>query len=912
MWKISALLSISTVLVMACSPIGGEREISESSEFEEIGHVSGGSLLKDAGPQGRVLRHRSGFIVLEYDTGKGKRPLRAMASEVILVAEDSAALERLVAASEQARNTHSLRPTIVGRIPGKYELLVRTFGPGVHSPGEVLSALALPDTVAAGIQAYPNGLVQMLANQDLLDPGLSERQWSLFNPGMFGGHPTQPDADADGVDLLARMRSTGPVSKRDIVVAILDTGIDPGHEALGSALWRNPAEIPGNGKDDDGNGYVDDVHGWNFGDSNNDLRDWKGHGTHVAGIVSARRPLQPEKGVWGIAPYSKVLTVKIPLKDSSFTTVFIVDQAISYVSKLGVDVVNMSFGTDIFSPPMRDAVWAAARTAHMVAAAGNDALDLSKNPYFPCSFARVVCVASTTRQDDLAGTSNYDPRPSEMHLFIAAPGDEVLSTYPTYKGVEYFELSGTSMAAPLVAGTLAAVESMHPEESNADHIRRLFGNADRIARLRGHISEGRRLNAYQAVYGPVVGITRWDQSAYCLENITVQHSPHPLPRWKNRPYANSGEPGIDGSFPRPFSICNVQQLSGIRDEDLGRVFALKQHIFWEPNHYPIGGAPRAAGQTPLPFLGILQGNGYSIYDMSFKDVAVAGLIARLGRTGQVLDLHLRDVDIRATGAVGAVAAISDGRIVNVQVDGKVEGRKEVGGLVGTMSDGLIDRSYFAGEVKATNGRVGGLVGELGPDAPGRAGMVRSSQARAVISGTPAGGLVGVVQHGASIEGSYAFTHLTSGQSAGGVAGIARCNSRISSSYAEGTVQGTWGVGGLVGNLSNSFITASYASVMVTGRTRFGGVAGAVTDKTQTVSYPRVYFCTRTAQVPPPSIISTSFYNSFLSSEQGDGGTAATPRQLRSRSTFTGWFVAPHEWHFEDGYMPIRPGLARSW
>lgn len=901
---------------MACSaPLGGGKAFPPT-EFEEIGRVRGGSLLKDASPQGRALRHRSGFIVLEYEAKNGRKPLRTMAGEVILIAKDSSAMERLVKASERAKSTHSLRPTIVGRIPGKYEVLVRALGPGLHSPDDVLSALALPSNLANGVEAYPNGLIEMLANQDLLDPGPSERQWSLFNPGIFGGHPTRADADADGVDMLARMRSTGPVAARDIVVAVLDTGVDPGHEALGPALWRNPHEIPGNGTDDDRNGYVDDVFGWNFGDGNNDVRDWDGHGTHVAGIVAARRPLQPEKGSWGIAPFAKVLTVKIPLNRSGFSTVFVVDQALAYVTALGADVVNMSFGTDVFSPPMRDAVWTAARTAHMVAAAGNDGLDLSKFPYFPCSFARVVCVVSTTRNDDLAGTSNYDPRPTqlpgEVHHFIAAPGDEVLSTYPSYKGAEYRVLSGTSMAAPLVSGTLAAVEAMHPKENNADHIMRLLGNSDRITNLRDRVDEGRRLNAYQAVYGPVVGITRWDQTEYCLSHVTVPHNPAPVPRWKNRPYANSGEPGINGSFERPFTVCNVQQLSGIRDEDLGRVFALKQHIFWEPNYYPIGGSPRVPGQGPLPFRGMLQGNGYSIYNLRFEGVSVAGLFAHLGRTGQVLDLHLRNVDLRATGPAGAVAPISEGRIVNVHVDARVEGQGNVGGLVGTMPDGLIDRAYFAGEVKSVRGAVGGLAGTLGPDAPGRAAQMRASQARAVVIGTPAGGLAGVVQHGALIEGSYAWTNLSSGQSAGGVAGIARCDAQISGSYSEGTVAGSSDVGGVVGTLSNSYVTASYASVMVSGGKRTGGVAGSLSDRVQTPVPPVIYLCTRTAQVPPPSKITTSFYNSFLFSGPDGGGIAATPRQLRSRTTFPGWFDAPQEWHFEEGHMPVRPGLARSW
>jgi subtilisin family serine protease len=901
--KVRAALFVCLLAAAACVNLRPQAPRSMTGSV-----VSGSSLLPDAGQSGRVVSDPSGLVMLEYERANATAPARVFANEAILVARDAEVLRQVMAHVQRQSALSPLRPVVVRTIPGQPVALIRATAEGINAPGSVAESLQLPEPLASAVQAYPNTVLRLFANQDLLDPADSERQWALFNPGIFGGGMTKPDADVDGVEALARMRSTGPVAARDILVAVLDSGIDAGHEALAPALWRNAGEKPGDGVDNDGNGYVDDIHGWNFADNTADLSDWRHHGTHVSGIIAARRPLQAGKGMWGIAPFSKILVAKLAFRQSNLTSAFAASSAVQYAADMGADVMNMSFGDESPNAPFHDAVTRAAQSVHMVAAAGNDGRDLMKTPVYPCSWNFVICVFSTTSNDERAETSNYDasstPFPGRTNLFIAAPGDQIWSTLPSTYGV----MSGTSMASPLVAGTLAAIEAMHPGEGNGQHRARLFGNADRIPALEPWVHEGRRLNAYQAIYGPATFMTVDESTPYCAEEVTVSHSSAPVRRSTNRPYANSGEPGVNGSDARPYTVCIVEQLSGIRDEDLGRVFELRQHILWKPNHYPIGGAPRQPG---LPFRGILRGNGYSVYRLALGGGTAAGLIAHLGASGQVLDLNLRNVRVNGVGAAGGVAGISEGRIVNVHVDGRIEGRT-AGGLAGEQRDGVIDRSYFSGEVVGT-AFAGGLVGSMGQGVTGPRGVVRTSQARATVRGGVAGGIAGVVGHRSEVEGAYAWVYVPAGGPTGGVAGRVSCGSRVSASYAEGVLRGDAPVGTLVGSLENAHIANSYASILVDQGPRRGGTMGeSVAGTTVTTDNGWVYVCTRTQTAPPTSTVDGAYYNSLFSPGGGGGGEAKTPSALRQAAAFPGWFTPSMPWHLEPGYMPLLKGLPRSW
>lgn len=873
--------------------------------------LGGSSLLEGASEQGRVVERNDRFAVLEYAT-PGAGVAQVFANELIVTAPDEAGFQRLIQHVRDVGASGPLRLVFERRIPGRPVGLVRASAPGTHTPGAVRDALKLPPELANAVQVHPNAVLRLTANQDLLDPAPAERQWSLNNPGAIGGHPTRADADVDGADALVRMRATGPAATRDILVGVLDTGIDIAHESLAPALWRNPREIAGDGIDNDANGYVDDIHGWNFADNTPDLRDADGHGTHVSGIIAARRPLRPGAGMWGVAPFAKLVTAKIPLGSSRVTSAFVVASAVEYVAAQGADVINMSFGGPTLDPFFRDAIGRVADRIHMVAAAGNDNSDLGTSPLYPCSLDRVICVVSTTSSDERAASSNYDPRDrlpdGHVRLFIAAPGDQIFSTVPSG-----FEMKGgTSMAAPLVAGTLAALISMHPSASFADRLVRLFGNADRIPQLAPFVPEGRRLNTYEAIYGPVASMHRDTETPYCTETISTPHDPQPHPRSANRPYANSGEPGADGTVNRPFTVCNVEQLSNIRDEDLGRVFHLRQHIHWKPNHAPIGGSPRAPGQGPVPFTGLLNGNGFSIFGLSFQGVSTGGLIAHLGGTGQVVDLHLRGVDLRTTAVAGAVAAISEGRIALVDVDGRVEGGLAAGGLVGEMRAGVIDRSYFSGEVSGARD-VGGLAGVAGRQAPARPTEIRASQARGLVRGGTAGGLAGTLQWGATISSSYAWAQIPSASVAGGVAGRVRCGSKVSASYAQGAAEGTFPAGTVVGQLEDAHLDRSYGAVFISPGADRGGAVARIQDGLGSSSGGAWKFvCSGNGTRPAKSTVAATYFDRASSAGGGAAGTAKTPAELRQASTFVGWFDGTTEWHLEPGYMPVLRGLPRSW
>src|SRR5689334_2300606 len=232
-----------------------------------------------------------------------------------------------------------------------------------------------------------------------------------------------------------------------VTVAVVDTGIDARHPDLAPNLWTNPGESGGgreaNGRDDDGNGLIDDVHGWDFVDHDAQPQDGNGHGTHVSGTIAARG--DDAVGVAGLNWSAGVMPLRVLGNDGSGY----VSDAITtytYAARNGARVVNASLGGPGFSRAERDAIAAASNTLFVVAA-GNDSADDVTTPDYPCDYdlANVVCVAATNRDDSLASFSNYGP----LNVDLAAPGVDIASTWP---GGRYALLDGTSMATPHVSG----------------------------------------------------------------------------------------------------------------------------------------------------------------------------------------------------------------------------------------------------------------------------------------------------------------------------------------------------------------------------------------------------------------------------------------------------------------------------
>ncbi len=229
-----------------------------------------------------------------------------------------------------------------------------------------------------------------------------------------------------------------------VTVAVIDTGVDTRHSDLRKNLWVNKGEIAGNGKDDDRDGFVDDVNGWDFVGHDGRPADEHGHGTHVAGIIAARG--NNAKGVTGIAQKAKLMVLRVLDAGNSGTTTNLA-KAIRFAAAHGAKVANVSINSSTDDPDLDAAIADAdAKGMLIVVSAGNDAQDLDARPSFPaCSTSpNVITVAATDRNGRLAPFSNRG-----SCVDVAAPGTDIVST-GRHNGYEM--RSGTSMAAPQVAG----------------------------------------------------------------------------------------------------------------------------------------------------------------------------------------------------------------------------------------------------------------------------------------------------------------------------------------------------------------------------------------------------------------------------------------------------------------------------
>ena len=258
-----------------------------------------------------------------------------------------------------------------------------------------------------------------------------------------------------------------------IVVGVIDTGVDVNHPDLSSNLWTNPGETGTdasgndkrtNGVDDDGNGYVDDLHGWNMVAGNNIISDNQGHGTHLSGIIAAQ--MDNAEGIAGIAPQARIMAINA-LDESGHGTYTQVSEAIMYAVDNGAKIINLGFGGASDSTTLQSAIdYAAAHDVLVVAAAGNSG---SSQSFYPAAYPGVISVAAVESSLTLAPFSNYGSDTS-----LVAPGVGISSTLP---GGAYGQLSGTSMSSAQVSGVAALLASL-PQFDTAAGIREaLLGSA---------------------------------------------------------------------------------------------------------------------------------------------------------------------------------------------------------------------------------------------------------------------------------------------------------------------------------------------------------------------------------------------------------------------------------------------------
>ena len=367
------------------------------------------------------------------------------------------------------------KPIDYSALPDLSTLVKIVFDTSSININQVLRAYASDENVS---YAEPN--YRYYYNDKIPNDARFGEQWALHNTGQTGG---TPDADIDAPEAW-EIQTGDP----NVIVGILDTGVDLDHPDLAANIWINEDEIPGNGIDDDENGYVDDVHGYDFFNEDGDPQDDHYHGTHCAGIVGAVS--DNGDGVTGVAPNVRIMALKIgpperPILDAGI-------EAIYYAANNGAQITSNSWGGNSYSQALEEAFNYADQVGLVsIGAAGNND---SKQDFYPAMYEFVLAVASTDHNDVKSDFSNYGD-----WIDVSAPGSEILNTK---FDDSYYSLSGTSMAAPHVAGLAALLFSEHPDWTPSQVRLRIKNTADDIndsnAEHFGLLGSG-RINAHKAL-----------------------------------------------------------------------------------------------------------------------------------------------------------------------------------------------------------------------------------------------------------------------------------------------------------------------------------------------------------------------------------------------------------------------------
>ncbi len=431
--------------------------------------------------------------------------------ELIVKLRDSdnkAAKKMLVASVEKALGAGSVKEV--------RDFMTDTQLKVVHLNDENKSLRSVIDTLNAEpsvLYAEPNYIVHAFDDGAPNDTDFA-KLWGMKNTGQSD---SAHQAGKSGADInVMPLWAKGITGSKNIVVAIIDTGIDWTHPDLQANLYTNEKEIAGNGKDDDGNGFVDDVHGYNFSDHTANSNDDHSHGSHCAGTIGGVG--NNGKGVAGVNWNVRLLPVKFLSSSGSGSTEGAIE-AVNYARIMKVNVMSNSWGGGSFSQALKDAISAANDAGILfVAAAGNDGSNNDSRATYPAGYdlPNVVAVAATDNRDTLASFSNYGTKT----VHVAAPG---VNIYSSVKGGGYATYSGTSMATPHVAGIAALLMSANPSWTFAEVKDRLIKTSDPVAGLRRKVLAKGRVNAYNAFMGIVPPSqepdeSRWQGKSYSLES----------------------------------------------------------------------------------------------------------------------------------------------------------------------------------------------------------------------------------------------------------------------------------------------------------------------------------------------------------------------------------------------------------
>ncbi|GHT18381.1 hypothetical protein FACS1894189_6210 [Planctomycetales bacterium] len=359
---------------------------------------------------------------------------------------------------------------------------------GLGSPGTLHVKIdnktpELQTEILAGISGLeywePNYTIASAGVASIVNDPLADRQWYL-----------------DTINVLPAWNKT---IGENVVVAVIDSGIQLNHPDLQANIWTNSGEIAGDGIDNDGNGFIDDVHGWNMNSKNSDISDTFGHGTSVAGIIGAVG--NNNTGVIGIAPNVKILPIKV---GNEFFSSSAIVASINYLLDLktvhGINIcaINASFGNYYNVPDSiyRTTIAAAGDVGIMfVASAGNNGTDNDTQFHYPSGnndLPNVISVAATDKNDLLSSFSNY----GLASVDLGASGSIIVTTSPP---TSYVGGTGTSFAAPMVTATAALIASLHPDWTPAQIKAAILETVDPLPSLDGKVKTGGRLNVGDAV-----------------------------------------------------------------------------------------------------------------------------------------------------------------------------------------------------------------------------------------------------------------------------------------------------------------------------------------------------------------------------------------------------------------------------
>lgn len=337
----------------------------------------------------------------------------------------------------------------------------------------------------------PNYIIS-LENQSAPKDSLYKKQWGLLNTGKNSGIFSKGVPGEDLNISKAWEITQGATGNKTIKIAVIDTGVDYNHPDLKNQMDINAIELNGKfGVDDDHNGYVDDVYGYDFSNKDGDPVDGNGHGTHCAGVIGAAHN---SLGVAGVMANVKIVAIKFLSDEGSGETIDAIS-AIDYAIKRKVQVMSNSWGGGDREQSLLDAIKAAeAAGITFVAAAGNESNNNDVKASYPANYdvSNVISVGSYTSTGVRSNFSNYGMKT----VHVTAPGSNIISTYLNDK---YSSLSGTSMATPHVAGVVGLLLSRNPKLAPFEIRERLIRTSTQTSKLKAASASGGRVDAYRAL-----------------------------------------------------------------------------------------------------------------------------------------------------------------------------------------------------------------------------------------------------------------------------------------------------------------------------------------------------------------------------------------------------------------------------